>query len=213
MFRDINKDRCQCGVTSAEKAVNEPIIAAPETDAVPNVREASVGVAPSAGSPATVHSTSADDCPTCAEEEARSLLHEIANLRARCERLERRLAEVEELHLMQLAGISTATFQNTKTSIKDRIGPDNPYYTVAYGDVCRAIDREMEWRAKADQLQTAVREWVKAGRPLAKRVGGRESHSPAWPDEGQATGVTWGNLRTLAAAYTKHAALAGERKD
>ncbi len=45
--------------------------------------------------------------------------------------------------IMRLAAISTASIQNTETSVAERIGPGHPYYTVAYGDVCRAVDREM----------------------------------------------------------------------
>lgn len=51
---------------------------------------------------------------------------------------------VDEHFAMKFAAIMTASIQNTPKSIKDRIGPDNPYWTVAYGDVCTAIDREMK---------------------------------------------------------------------
>lgn len=61
-------------------------------------------------------------------------------------RLRRNLDNAREAHDMQLAAIMTATFQNTVSTIKDRIGSDNPYWTVAYGDVCRAVDREMALR-------------------------------------------------------------------
>lgn len=56
--------------------------------------------------------------------------------------------KAEELHVMQLAAISTAAFQNTPSSINNRILPENPYYTTVYADVCRAIDREIMWRSK-----------------------------------------------------------------
>lgn len=54
---------------------------------------------------------------------------------------------------MRLAAISTATWANTETSKADRIGKANPYWTVAYGDVCAAIDREMSWRQQAEGLK------------------------------------------------------------
>lgn len=54
---------------------------------------------------------------------------------------------------MQLAAISTATIQNTEATVKDRIGSDNPYWTVAYGDVCRAVDREMFLREENQKLR------------------------------------------------------------
>ena len=73
------------------------------------------------------------------------------------------IAELTELNNMQLAGIMTATVQNTPTSIKDRIGRDNPYWTVAYGDVCVAVDREM-------RLMDRIKAWVEAGDKLAKQI-------------------------------------------
>lgn len=63
-----------------------------------------------------------------------------------------RIRELTEQHTMELAAISTATVQNTPSSIVDRIGRDNPYWTVAYMDVCRAIDREMVLIAKVREL-------------------------------------------------------------
>lgn len=45
--------------------------------------------------------------------------------------------------------------QNTRETMKDRIGPDHPQYSASYGDVCRAVDREVELR---EQLQAAVTE-------------------------------------------------------
>jgi len=60
--------------------------------------------------------------------------------------------ELREEHTMQLVAIMTATFQNTESTIKDRIEKGNTYWTVAYSDVCRAIDREMERRSERDTL-------------------------------------------------------------
>jgi len=66
------------------------------------------------------------------------------------------MAEERELRIMQLAAISTAAIQNTETTIKDRIGSDNPYYSTAYVDTCRAVDREMEHRAEIERLKKEV---------------------------------------------------------
>lgn len=52
----------------------------------------------------------------------------------------------DELHTMQLAAISTASAQNTPTTIKDRITRGSPYCTQAYLDTCAAVDREMALR-------------------------------------------------------------------
>lgn len=68
------------------------------------------------------------------------------------------LAEVErlrELHTMQLAGIMTASMQNTDSTVKDRIDRSNPYWTQAYEDVCAAVDREMKLRAEVERLREA----------------------------------------------------------
>lgn len=70
--------------------------------------------------------------------------------------LERELAMERELRIMQLAGISTASIQNTEKTIKDRIGRDNPYCTQAYLDVCCAIDREMKLRTELLSARAAI---------------------------------------------------------
>jgi len=63
----------------------------------------------------------------------------------------------EERHTIQLAAISTASIQNTRGTIVDRIDRNSPYWTVAYEDVCRAIDREIKQRERADRLDAALR--------------------------------------------------------
>lgn len=65
--------------------------------------------------------------------------------------LRAQLSAERELRLMQLAACSTTAIQNTASSVADRIGADNPYYTVAYGDVCTAVDREMALREQLAQ--------------------------------------------------------------
>jgi hypothetical protein len=64
----------------------------------------------------------------------------------------------EELHTMKLAAIMTASIQNTEESIKGRIGRDNPYWTVAYDDVCKAVDREMGLRREVEFLRLELKE-------------------------------------------------------
>lgn len=63
------------------------------------------------------------------------------------------IERLEDLHRMQLAGISTATLQNTVASSADRIPKDNPYWTIAYGDVCKAVDREIAQRVRAEAAE------------------------------------------------------------
>lgn len=63
----------------------------------------------------------------------------------------------DENHNMQLAAISTATIQNTRSSTKDRLFRTSPYWTIAYGDVCVAIDREMNHREYVVLLEAKLR--------------------------------------------------------
>jgi len=77
------------------------------------------------------------------------------------------VAEETEIKCMQLAACMTATLQNTENTVKDRIGPDSPYWCLAYSDVCRAIDREMELRAERDALKGELAEWRECAGKLA----------------------------------------------
>lgn len=67
-----------------------------------------------------------------------------------------RLRAALETRDMQLAGCSTAAIQNTPTSVRERIQPGHPYYSAAYGDVCRAVDREMQHRDTVQALQAQL---------------------------------------------------------
>lgn len=89
---------------------------------------------------------------------------QLAAAKEEVEKLKKDQAEWREFHTMQLAAISTASFQNTEASKRDRIGKDHPYASTAYFDVCRAIDREMALRASladlskvAEAMENAVR--------------------------------------------------------
>lgn len=55
------------------------------------------------------------------------------------------LAELETLR-MQLVGCGVAAMQNTERSKAGRITKDSPYWSASYGDVCRAVDAEIEAR-------------------------------------------------------------------
>ena len=66
-----------------------------------------------------------------------------------------RLDAKDELHSSQLAATMTASVQNTEESKKERIAPDHPYYTVAYADVCAAVDREIALRDRNALLEEA----------------------------------------------------------
>ena len=61
------------------------------------------------------------------------------------EQAERLEYEVEQLRV-QLAGCGVAAMQNTGESVKNRAKPGDYGYSASYGDVCRAVDREIEYR-------------------------------------------------------------------
>lgn len=60
--------------------------------------------------------------------------------------------EAERLRI-QLAACGVAAIQNTRGSAKERLTPDNPYWSASYGDVCRAVDREMDLREELSALK------------------------------------------------------------
>lgn len=67
--------------------------------------------------------------------------------------------DLKEKHLLQLAGISTASLCNTEKSISENlIKKDNPYWTVAYSDVVICVKREMVLREKLQSLEKIARE-------------------------------------------------------
>lgn len=84
--------------------------------------------------------------------------------------LEHRAAEAErtfeERFALKFAAIMTVSIQNTREAIKQRISVDNPYWTVAYSDVCAAVDREIRERERAEEAERRLAE----ARPSAKAV-------------------------------------------
>jgi hypothetical protein len=81
---------------------------------------------------------------------------ESATLRVQIEAERTMGADTIETLRMQLVGCSTASFQNTEASKADRIAQDNPYWSVAYSDVCAAVDREIALRAERDALRAKL---------------------------------------------------------
>lgn len=73
----------------------------------------------------------------------------IKALEARVEALETKL----ETECIRLAGCGVAAMQNTEETIKLRLPVDSPYYSASYGDVCRAVDREMSLRSEIETLR------------------------------------------------------------
>lgn len=83
--------------------------------------------------------------------------------KANTEALQARIAELEaqlETERMRLAGCGVAALSNTPGTVAQRIARDNSYWSASYGDVCSAVDREMDLREKliARNAQLAAQE-------------------------------------------------------
>lgn len=103
-----------------------------------------------------------------------------------------RLREQEELHTMHLAAISTAAMQNTESTVKHRIGRENPYWTVAYGDMCATVGREMKHREEAKALRQSLELMAKDFEKCHARLHWLHSCSENTVD---AEGYEWGIYR------------------
>lgn len=58
-----------------------------------------------------------------------------------------------ECERMRLAGCGVAAMSNTEKTVAERIDRTNPNWSASYGDVCAAVDREMEYRAKCEAAE------------------------------------------------------------
>ncbi len=66
-------------------------------------------------------------------------------------------AEIElERERMRLAACMSAALGNTPDAVAQRIGPEHPYWSASYGDMCKAVDREIELRAEVSRLREAL---------------------------------------------------------
>ena len=64
--------------------------------------------------------------------------------------------ECERLR-MQLAACGVAALSNTpESAAKNRLAPENKYYSASYQDVCRAVDSEMKLREKLEAAEKQV---------------------------------------------------------
>ena len=62
-------------------------------------------------------------------------------------------SEELEIERMRLAACGVAAMCNTKKAARQqRIKKSNPYYSASYGDVCRAVDREMKYRKALEDI-------------------------------------------------------------
>lgn len=98
-------------------------------------------------------------CPQCSSMRVYNYSVTYAPPCAKCAQLERDLAAARaeaERERMRLAACGVAALQNTEASIAVRLEPGHEYYSASYGDVCRAVDREMAHRAEAARLREAI---------------------------------------------------------
>jgi hypothetical protein len=71
------------------------------------------------------------------------------------------LAEKDKLleyERIRLAACGVAAMANTIDTIKQRINPDNTYWSASYGDICSAVDRQVEYRDQIAVLQARIKE-------------------------------------------------------
>lgn len=67
-----------------------------------------------------------------------------------------------EVGRMQLAACSSAALGNTRHTAAERIAQGHPYWSAAYSDICRTVDREMAYREQVETLKgeiDALRNW------------------------------------------------------
>ncbi|HEX3058086.1 MAG TPA: hypothetical protein VHP62_01920 [Usitatibacter sp.] len=86
--------------------------------------------------------------------------------------IERLKGELEREQI-RLAACTAAALGNTESACAQRLAPDHPYYSASYGDVCRAVDREMAYR---EELEMRVREAWEAGFALCRSYGDNHAH-------------------------------------
>ena len=76
-----------------------------------------------------------------------------------------------EISRMQLVACGVAALQNTEKSKVDRITKDNPYYSASYKDVCDAVDREIDLRAKLEIAVEALEDIKTCVPVIGTRIG------------------------------------------
>jgi hypothetical protein len=59
---------------------------------------------------------------------------------------------------LQLAACGVAALGNTEKAVAERINKGNPYWSASYGDVCGAVDREMQYRAEMRSARDFISE-------------------------------------------------------
>jgi hypothetical protein len=106
----------------------------------------------------TLEETTQDRLDKYSQAEFADKILEIRKLRQRVDELEAKLGggtmEENELETerLRLAACGVAAMSNTKFTVLTRITDESPYYSASYGDVCRAVDREIRYREALERL-------------------------------------------------------------
>lgn len=82
--------------------------------------------------------------------------------------------KADELRIMQLAAISTASIENSESTFGSALRCHHDYRTVALHDVVQAVQREIEHRARTERLLLLIDNFLAGGRPH----GGRSTQFP-----------------------------------
>ena len=81
------------------------------------------------------------------------------------------MAENElERERLRLAACGVAAMSNTEDGRAKRIGKDNPCWSASYGDVCAAVDREMELRERVAAREAVIARLVEAMEEIRSRT-------------------------------------------
>ena len=69
-----------------------------------------------------------------------------------------KLNKEKEILAYKLLACGVAARQNTKKTSKERLATNSIHWSVAYLDICNAVDREIELRSNLEKIKTIINE-------------------------------------------------------
>lgn len=93
------------------------------------------------------------------EAEWRKYARDLVENGEEVKRLKATIAERDaelETERMRVVACGVVALANTTDTVSDRIGKENPYWSACYGDVCDAVDREIELRTEVKRLKITI---------------------------------------------------------